>query len=149
MPQSFNSVIIHYVFGTKHREPWLTKDVCARLYPFVGSVLKERDCKLLTIGGMPDHMHSLVSMHADWAPAPLMRELKAVASKWFHNTFGKAAFAWQRGYGAFSVSISNVKRVTRYIETQEEHHLKKSYREELVEFLKGHGISYDERDLDD
>ena len=58
-------------------------------------------------------------------------------------------FAWQRGYGAFSVSISNVKRVTRYIETQEEHHLKKSYREELVEFLKGHGIAYDERDLDD
>jgi putative transposase len=123
MPQSLASLYVHLVFSTKHREPLLTADLCPRLYPFIGGIVRDRKCVLIEIGGIPDHVHALVSLGREMAVAPLVRDMKSVSSLWIHTEFpDRKDFAWQAGYGAFSVSESNVEAVRTYIQKQAEHH---------------------------
>ena len=128
MPQSFASLHVHIIFSTKNREPFLSPDIETRLYEYIGGILRADGASLIAAGGMPDHIHLLISLTRDHSLAGVARLIKANSSKWIHETFpAKQAFAWQVGYGAFSVSYSNIDSVKRYIAGQSEHHRKKTF----------------------
>ena len=146
MAHSHTKLIFHCVFSTKGRAPSLEKPVRLRLFEYLGGIALNHDAHLLSAGGTNDHVHLLIELNASTPIAEMMRTLKAVSSKWIHETFPQLShFAWQTGYGAFTVSVSVVEEVTRYILSQEEHHRRRSFEEEYVSFLRRHGISYDER----
>ena len=148
MPSSYLSLHYHLIFSTKHREPHITPAIAPRLYDYIGGITRGLGGQLLAAGGMPDHVHLLVRLGATRAVADVLRDLKAGASKWVHDTHpDMAAFGWQIGYGAFAVSVSNLDDVRAYIENQEEHHRARTFRDEFVLFLDRHGIEYDERYL--
>lgn len=136
----------HIVFSTKGRAPMIQPTWSARLYEYIGGIVGNRRGVLLAAGGMPDHVHLLVSLGRECSLADLLRDIKAGSSKWIHDTFAdQASFAWQSGYGAFSVSQSNLDAVRQYIADQERHHATRSYQDELRELLRRHGIEWDER----
>ena len=146
MPSSWTQCYGHLIFSTKHRVPMIGPDLHARLYPFFGGIAKTLRAQLLAGNGMPDHVHLLVRCPADLSIAELAREVKARSSSWIHETFaGLPEFAWQRGYGGFSVSHSAVPAVEAYIRHQQEHHADKSFMQEFEEFLQKHGVEYDPR----
>lgn len=148
MPQSFASLYCHIVFGVKNRARQLTDELRHRMHPFLGGILRSLGGKLMSAGGVEDHVHLLVSLDRQRALSDVVREIKAGSSRWIHDSFPKLRdFAWQDGFGAFSVSLSAVPEVTRYIERQREHHKHKTFREEFVAFLVKHGIPFDERYL--
>lgn len=106
-------------------------------------------CVLEGVGGMPDHVHLLVSLDKQFSVSDSLRLIKASSSRWIHETFPSAlsGFAWQAGYGAYSVSSSHRKKVRAYLSQQAEHHLRMSFQEEFIAFLKRHEIPYEERYL--
>ncbi len=114
----------------------------------MGGIFKKDNGQLFAAGGTADHVHQLASIHPSVSVSDMLRKLKANSSKWIHETFPEhRGFAWQEGYGGFSVSQSNVEQVCRYIEQQEEHHRRVTFDEEFIEFLERHGIPYDHRYL--
>jgi len=134
------------VFSVKNREPWLTDALTPQLYAYMGGIVRDRGSVLAEIGGVADHVHLLVSLGRQDCVADLVRDVKAGSSRWVHETFADLSpFAWQAGYGAFSVGITNVDAVRAYIRDQAEHHRKKSFQEEFREFLTRHGLPWDER----
>ncbi len=146
MPQSFTSLNYHVVFSTKNRVPLITPDLQDRLYAYLGGILRLHRSVLLAAGGMPDHLHLLVALNKELAVSVAVRLLKANSSKWVHETFPELrSFAWQTGYGAFTVSHSNLGRVKHYLANQAEHHRLRTFQEEFLAFLKHHGLEYDER----
>lgn len=146
MPSSWTQSYCHLVFSTKGREPVIGADLHERLYPFFGGIVKSLRAQLLAGNGMPDHVHLLVRSPADLAMAVLAREVKSRSSGWIHETFpDQREFAWQRGYGGFSVSHSAVPAVEMYIRDQQRHHAEKSFMEEFAEFLCKHGVEHDPR----
>ena len=148
MPQSFASLHVHIIFSTKNRQPSITDDLQPRLYEYLGGIVRAGGGRLLAAGGMPDHVHLLVSSSKQVALADAVRTIKSNTSKWIHETFPtQHDFAWQAGYGAFSVSFSNLDAVKRYIANQAEHHRKTTFREEFVALLRRHDIEFDERYL--
>jgi REP element-mobilizing transposase RayT len=137
---------MHCVFSTRQRHKTISPDLQQRLWPFIGGIARENKMKALAIGGTEDHMHILLSLSAILPIAKAIQLIKGGSSKWIHETFpSHKDFAWQAGYGAFSVSISQVEATIAYIKNQEEHHRKKTFEEEFLTFLKKHGIEYDER----
>lgn len=147
MPQSYAALFFHLIFSTKDRQPLLGPDWRPRLHEYLGGILRNRAACLLAAGGMPDHAHLLVSLSREALMADTLRDIKAISSKWVHEEIGQAEFAWQAGYGAFTVSYSAVEAVRHYIVTQEEHHRRMSFQEEFIAFLRRHDIAYDERYL--
>ena len=148
MAHTFARLLTHYVFSTKDHAPLLNAAVKEELTRYLGGTVKNLGGKALAINGTSDHMHMLVSMPTTMSPADMMREIKANSSGWIHKRFGNLAnFAWQSGYGAFSVSESNREQVAAYIANQEEHHRGVSLRDEFLALLARHGIEYDERHI--
>jgi putative transposase len=148
MAQSFTNLIYHIVFSTKDRQPQIIEAHQSRLYDYIGGTIRGLGGISLAINGMEDHVHLLAKLRPDKALSDVLRDLKANASGWMHDVFPDLKdFSWQRGYGAFTVSQSNVEKVQDYIARQKEHHLKKSFRDEFVEFLEANGIEYDDRYL--
>jgi putative transposase len=148
MAHTFTHLLTHIVFSTKDRRPFLDAKLKSRLFPYLGGIIRELDGKALIINGPTDHVHILASIAAKHSLSDLMRELKADSTGWVHKNYpDHSAFAWQIGYGAFSVSHSNLAEVEKYIANQEEHHKRMSFQEEFVAFLKKHEIQYDERYL--
>ena len=146
MPQSFSCLHTHIVFSTKHRQRFLTPDLTERLYPYLGGLARNRKCSLVRIGGVEDHIHLLVQLARDVAVSEFVGAIKSVSSGWIHDEFpDQQTFAWQQGHAAFAVSLSGVEFVTDYIAQQAEHHRKKSFQEELLEYLPVHGIESDDR----
>ncbi len=146
MPQSLASVQIHLVFSTKNREPWIDGDLQSRLYEYIGGILRAEKCVLLAAGGMPDHVHLLISLSRELAIAKTVQVVKANSSKWIHGTFSeRRKFAWQVGYGAFSVSFSNIPMVKKYLTNQATHHQIQSFQDEFREFLRKHEMEWDEK----
>jgi REP element-mobilizing transposase RayT len=142
---SFTSCLVHCVWSTKNREPYLTLDVRERLWPYLGGIAKQNQMKALAISGVADHVHVLVSLPATLSIAKAMQLLKGNSSKWIRERFPKMrSFAWQEGYGAFSIGMSGVDGTVAYIRNQAEHHRTRSFREEFVAMLKKHGFAYDE-----
>ena len=141
---SFTHCLVHCVFSTKNREPWLSANVRARLWPYLGGIARQNDMKALTVGGAADHVHVLLSLPATLSIAKAMQLLKGNSSKWLHETFPTLrGAAWQEGYGAFSIGISGVADTVHYIATQEEHHRTRSFREEFESFLRKHEIPFE------
>ena len=146
MGHSYSNCLIHLIFSTKGRTKTITPELQEKLWPVIGGIARSKQMKALAVGGVDDHVHVLLSIPSTVSVAQAAREIKALSSKWVHETFpGKREFAWQQGYGAFSIGISNISRTVNYIEGQHEHHHKKTFQEEFIAFLKAHGIKYDER----
>jgi putative transposase len=136
---------MHCVWSTKNHEHCLGWDLRQRLWPYLGGIAKQNQMKALAVGGNADHVHVLLSISATLSVAKAIQLLKGNSSKWIHETFPKMRyFAWQEGYGAFSVGISGVEATVKYIRNQAEHHGMRSFREELVAMLRRHGFDYGE-----
>jgi putative transposase len=145
---TYAKVFLHIVFGTNHRALLIPDTIRPRLHAFMGGTIRDEKGIAMAIGGMPDHVHLLVAWRTDDTIANLVRDVKTRSSAWLHREFSDMrSFAWQEGYGVFSVSESQREKVAAYIANQETHHASKSYREELVELLQAHGVEFDERYL--
>ena len=148
MPNSYTSLHYHVIFGTKNRAAQITSSLRDRLYAYIGGIIRDNKGTLVVAGGMPDHVHLLITTHPTTAVADLLCKIKSVSSKWVHETFeDMGQFGWRDGYSAFTASLSNVERVKKYILGQKEHHRNISFKEEFIVFLDRHGLSYDERYL--
>lgn len=146
MPQSLSSILIHLIFSTKNREPFISTAIEQELHPYMAKIFRELKSPSLTIGGTDDHVHILFSLGRTIEVADLIQEVKTESSKWI-KTKGQEFedFHWQRGYGAFSIGQSQVATLKRYIAGQRIHHQRITFQEEYRKFLKSYGIDYDER----
>jgi putative transposase len=147
MPSTHLSLHIHIIFSTKNREPFIRPDWKEDLHSFLGGALRTAGCVAEAVGGTSDHIHLLTGIRATHAIADVVRDIKSASSRWFHEDIGYKPFEWQEGYGAFSVSSSQLAEVRRYILNQEHHHRKRTFKEEYVEYLKACGIEFEERFL--
>lgn len=148
MANTYTSLHYHVIFSTKNREPWIAQDIEERIWRFIGGIAREHKMTALQVGGVEDHVHALVTAPPTIAPSQIAQLLKGISSKWIHEEFASLEnFGWQDGYGAFTVSKSNIPEVIKYIQNQREHHRKKTFQEEYLKFLKANGIKYDERYL--
>jgi putative transposase len=146
MAHSFVSGLFHCVFSTKGRRNLITPDLRERLWPYMGGIARENGLTALSIGGIADHVHLLIAVSSTISIAKAIQFIKGGSSKWVHDTFPKHQyFSWQEGYGAFSIGVSQIDRTVAYIQSQAEHHHKKTFQEEFIGILKRHGIQYDER----
>ncbi len=149
MPSTWSQVLLHYVWSTKNRELRIDPAFAERLYPFIGGIVRDLGGSLWAAGGMPDHVHLLVRCRTEPSMAVLAREVKYRSSLWVHESIpDQGAFAWQKGYGVFSVSKSASGEVKKYIENQPEHHKHRDFLGELRALLIAHGVEYDERYLE-
>jgi len=148
MANTYTSLSYHMIFSTKNREPWLVPDIEQRIWEFIGGIARTNHMIALQIGGVEDHIHALITAPPTIAPAQIAQYLKGGSSKWIHEEFRSLrSFAWQDGYGAFTVSKSNIPEVIKYIQNQREHHRTKTFQEEYLCFLNKNGTEYDERYL--
>lgn len=146
MPQSLARLHVHLVFSTKHRERLLADGVRSSLHAYMAAVLQNLGCPPVLINSVPDHIHLLFELGRTVAISHAVEEVKTTSSKWIKTQGVEfSRFAWQSGYGAFSVSESNVAAVREYIGDQPEHHRVKSFQEEYRAFLARHGVAFDER----
>lgn len=146
MPQSLSKVIVHIIFSTKDREPWLDRAVRPRMHAYLATICRDLNAEAFLVGGVSDHVHLVATLPRTLSQADLIEDVKKTSSKWI-KALGPdyRGFAWQRGYGAFSVSPSQLRDVLKYVETQEEHHRTRTFQEEYLEFLGKHGIQFEER----
>lgn len=149
MSQSLSQIYIHIVFSTKHRKPYLSDKVLRdRLYQYINKICKNYQCHLLTAGGVSDHVHLLLTLNKKISLSEVIEKIKTSTSKWIKLTnMNLEQFYWQHGYGAFSVSQSNIDAVIKYIDNQESHHKSLSFKDELEKLLKAYEINYDEKYL--
>ena len=146
MAHSFVNNNLHCVFSTKERQNLIRPEFEQRLWKLIVSVAAERGMRVPAIGGIENHVHILLSVPAVLPLAKAIQSIKGVSSKWINEKFpGRGRFAWQEGYGAFSVSASQIENTIRYIRNQKKHHQKQTFEEEYIGFLKKNGMEYDER----
>ncbi len=148
MSSSYTNLLYHIVFSTKDRQPLIAADYQERLYEYIGGTIRGLGGNALAINSTEDHVHVLARLRPDKALSDVLRDLKANASGWMHDVFPALQdFSWQRGYGAFTLSQTNLNAVQNYIARQKEHHQTKSFRDEFIEFLQASGLEFDERYL--
>lgn len=148
MANTYTSLHYHIVFSTKNRERWITPDIEQRIWAYLGGIARENKMMPIQIGGVEDHVHLLLGASPTLAPSKIAQMIKGGSSNWIHDTFPQLkSFAWQDGYGAFTVSKSNMPDVTVYIQGQRGHHRIKSFQEEYRALLQRHEIEYQERYL--
>ena len=146
MPQSLSSILIHLIFSTKNREPFITPAIETELHPYMAKIFRELKSPSLAIDGTRDHVHILFSLARVVAIADLLEEVKTETSKWLKTKGPEFRnFHWQKGYGGFSIGQSQVEAVKRYIHVQKGHHRRATFQDEYRKFLKLYGIDYDER----
>jgi REP element-mobilizing transposase RayT len=146
MAGKYLSLLVHFTWSTAGREPWIETEMREDLYSFIGGIMKNKKARLLAAGGMFDHIHLYASLPSTISVADFVNAVKSNSSRWIHESFSQLRnFAWQEGYGAFSVSKSGEQSVIRYIRNQEKHHGKRTFKQELITLLEKHGISYDKR----
>ncbi len=148
MAHTYVQLYYHLVWSTKNREMSIPSLLEERLHDYIGGAFKAKECLPIQIGGMPDHIHILVTIPPTLAVAEIIRNVKVASTKWVHETNQHCKdFAWQEGYGAFTVSASKKDTVINYIKNQKEHHEGRSFKEEFLLLLNQHEIEYDERYL--
>ena len=146
MAGKYLSLLVHFTWSTAGREPWLETEMRNDLYSYIGGIMRNKNARLLSAGGMFDHIHLYASMPSTISIADFVNAMKSNSSRWIHESYARLRkFAWQEGYGAFSVSKSEEDKVVRYILNQENHHRKSTFKEELIGLLDKHGIAYDKR----
>lgn len=144
MPQSLANVLVHIVYSTYGRTPCLSHEVRGVLFPYTNGILRNIGCPVLQIGGTNDHVHLLLRLSRTLTLAQVVETTKTSTSKWI-KTQGISEFAWQAGYGVFSVGQRESDEVIRYIQSQEDHHRRVSFQEELRALMKEEGLNIDER----
>jgi REP element-mobilizing transposase RayT len=146
MPQSLSKVILHIIFSTKDREPWFDSDVQPRIHAYLATICRDLGAELVHVGGVADHVHILTALPRTLSQAELIEQIKKASSRWIKTLHARyRGFFWQRGYGAFSVSPSQVDSVLKYIRTQQEHHRTRTFQEEYRALLRKHCVDFDER----
>lgn len=146
MANTYTQIHIHAIFAVQNRQSLISNDWCNDLYKYISGIVTNHDHKILQINGMPDHVHMLVGLRPTQSLSELMKYVKQDSTKWINkNKFINGRFSWQKGYGAFSHSRSQIPKVIKYIQKQREHHKKKCFREEYLDFLKKFDVDYDER----
>jgi REP element-mobilizing transposase RayT len=144
MPQSLARIVVHLVFSTKNREPFLAPEYRDRVFEYLGGALNGIQCPVIKVGGVADHVHLLFVLGRTICVSEVVEEVKKQSSKWAKEHVCPE-FYWQNGYGAFSVSASNVDTVKLYIGNQERHHGAPTFQDEFRELLRRHEIEWDER----
>jgi putative transposase len=148
MPQSLSLVLIHVIFSTKDRVPFLQPTIRPNLHAYLATIARNLDCDCFLVGGVADHVHLAIGLSRTITVAKLVEQLKTSSSMWLKTQSPELAhFAWQRGYGVFSVGPSDLPALKQYISSQDQHHQELSFEEELRTFLVKYGISFDERYL--
>ncbi|HWZ76790.1 MAG TPA: IS200/IS605 family transposase [Candidatus Sulfotelmatobacter sp.] len=142
MSHTSGNILLHFIFSTEGRRPSIKRAVRDDLFAYLGGIVREMNGTALIINGANDHVHMLIRVRPAHSAAESARVVKANSSRWARQKHS-AGFAWQTGYGVFSVSESTVVAVTKYIAEQEEHHKKRSFPEEFVAFLKKNRVEYD------
>ena len=146
MPNTYTQIHIHFVFAVKFRLGLIDNEWKEQLNKYITEIIHSNKHKLLAINGMPDHIHILIGMRPTQSISDLMKEVKQSSSLWINNhKFTKKHFEWQEGYGAFSYSKSQIDGVVKYINNQEEHHKKQSFKDEYLEILTKFEIEFDEK----
>jgi REP-associated tyrosine transposase len=145
MAHTYTNLLYHIVYGTKHRQPLIDEEFQPRLYEYVGGAIRGLKGICLEIGGVEDHVHILTKLPPTLAVSDFLESLKANTSKWAKSV--RRGFGWQGGYAAFTVSESQVPRVTGYIQNQREHHRTVTFEEEMIALLRAHGLPYDPNHL--
>lgn len=144
MSKSYTNLIYHIVFSTKDRRPLITLERKTRLYEYIGGTIRGLGGILLAINGIEDHVHVLAKLRPDKALSDVLRDLKSNSSGWMHDVFpDETHFSWQRGYGAFTVSASQIDGVRKYIADQEIHHGTRTFEQEFVSMLEKNGVEFD------
>jgi len=142
MSHTSGNILLHIIFSTAQRRPLIKPEFRNDLFAYLGGIVREMHGTALIINGEPDHVHMLIRIRPAHSAAEIVRVVKTNSSRWLREK-RSAEFAWQTGYGVFSVSESSVAAVTKYIAGQQEHHKKHSFQEEFVAFLKKHRVDYD------
>ena len=146
MANTYSNLFYHFVFSTKGRVDLIAPQIEDRVWAYIGGIARKHDMTALQVGGIENHAHALIMAKPIQSPSQIAQWLKGESSKWIHETFPElSAFAWQDGYGVFSVSKSNVPEVIEYIKNQREHHSRQSFEDEYTSILRLHGIDADER----
>ncbi len=146
MANTYTQIHIHFVFAVKFRQAIIGNEWKEKLHKYIAGIIKNSNHKLLAINGVSDHVHILIGMRPVQSISDLMKNIKQDSSKWINtNRFLKSHFEWQEGYGAFSYSKSQLNAVVNYIQNQELHHKKKTFKEEYIDFLEKFEVDYDER----
>ncbi len=148
MSSTLTNLLVHVVFSTKGREPIIFNEYSERIYSYIGGIIRSEGAEPLAIGGIEDHVHLVLKIRATHCLSDLVRKIKANSSKWVNeNNLSSRKFAWQNGYGGFSVSASQIEKVRSYIDKQAEHHKTKTFKEELIEILEKHGVDFEPKYL--
>ena len=147
MASTHLSLHYHLVFSAKNREPWMAPEHRDRIHEYIGGTIRGMKGIAHAVGGTADHIHVFAGLRATHCLADVMREIKSESSGWIHKELRLAGFAWQEGYGAFTVSASHIEAVRKYVLHQEEHHRARSFQEEYVAMLQRGLVEYDENYL--
>ena len=146
MAQSLSKVILHIIFSTKNREPWLDANMRPRTHAYLATICRDAGGEFVNVGGVADHIHIVTTLPRTLSQAQLLEQIKKTSSKWIKTLDTRyRVFAWQRGYGAFSVSPSQFDAVVAYVNEQQEHHRRRTFQEEYRELLRKYKIDFDER----
>lgn len=147
MPQSLSHVALHIIFSTKERRPFLDTEIRDRLHGYLATLCRDLESSCYQVGGTGDHVHIVTTLPRTLSQSALLEDLKKKSSKWIKSIdpLEYGDFFWQRGYGAFSVSMSNLPSVVDYVANQETHHATRSFQDEYREFLAKHDVEFDER----
>jgi len=146
MAHTFANLLTHVIFSAKDRQPLISRELKPDLLVYMGGIVRELQCKSVAANSMPDHLHMLLSLPPSVSVAEALRIVKTNSSRWVRQTRTHLrGFAWQTGYGAFSVSQSNAASVMKYIHEQEKHHRRITFQEEFISFVTKNRVRYDER----
>ena len=146
MPQSLSNILLHLIFSTKDRYPWLETGIREKTHAFIAGAARQCGCEAYRVGGVADHVHLAIGLSRTLAVADLVKEIKTASNKWLKtqdDSFQK--FSWQNGYGIFSVGMSQKETLLHYIDTQEAHHRTQTFQDEYRAFLTKYAIEFDER----
>ncbi len=148
MANTYTALNYHLIFSTKNREPWIRQDIEQRAWEYLGGIARKNGMTALCVGGIEDHIHILVRMPPVLSVSKALQLLKGASSHWIHEAFPElSGFAWQDGYGAFTVSQSALAETMKYIQNQRQHHQSRSFKEEYLAFLRKYEVEFDERYL--
>lgn len=146
MANTFTQIYLHLVFAVQNRISLIQPEWKDELYKYITGIVQNNGHKLIAINGMPNHLHIAVGYKPHQLIPDLLQDIKAYSSKWINRKkFIKGNFNWQQGYGAFSFSHSHIDRIVKYINNQEQHHKKQTFREEYLSLLKKYHIQFDEK----
>ena len=146
MANTYHQIYLQTVFAVKYRKAIIDKVWSSQLYAVIGNLINETGCKTIIVNGVEDHVHCLIGLKPVVSVSELMKTVKAKSSKYINDhSLTASRFEWQEGYGVFSYSQSQLDRVYKYIQNQEAHHKKQTFRDEYLEFLKKFKIDYDEK----